>query len=172
VDPPEETRTRLEVRERAVLQGLGQRFKRGERSPQFVREIADEVAADGFESSDARQILNKQEASARVRIGDGDELQKLTAGGQFHGFALQLRGLLATPPRVHEGMVSDGLGHRTSRERRAKKFFRGRVGKLDASVRIRDENAVGELVENGGEFGVLGLGGCELCAQYCVLRVA
>jgi len=40
-----------------------------------MRDIGNEVAADGFQAADARQILHQQEASACVLIGNDNQTE-------------------------------------------------------------------------------------------------
>ncbi len=120
-----------------------------------MRNVGDEVAPHRFEAPDARQVLHHQQRAAGLAVRDGDNLDELAAGRQFHRFDLHLPQLLAFAPGFDKLVVPQGDRHSAAGQGRAfaEQFFGGRVSQLDASLGIRDQHAVGHLVEDGGQFG-------------------
>lgn len=130
-----------------------------------MREVADEVAADGFEAAEAGQVLDEQQASARVPVGDDHELQVLVARGHLDGFALHLARLLAAPPGFDKLMVADHLGNAAiERAGGLEQPARGGIGKLHQPGFVGDQHAIRDLVEEGGEAGAF-------CLQIRMLKV-
>src|SRR5215216_3264364 len=108
-----------------------------------MRNVANEIAADGFQTTDAGEILDEQKAAARMQIGNDNKLQILVAGGKFHRLALQLTCLPAASPGLDKLMMAHYFDNASiCRVRRLKKTTRGGICKLDNSLRISDQNAI------------------------------
>jgi len=115
-----------------------------------MRDIGNEVAADGFQAADARQILHQQEASACVLIGNDNQLKELAARRKFPPIRsvtpCSAWNAARPPPTGDDGPLQrwcDGG------DRGLEQFPCGRVGKLNQAVCIHDQEAVGHLIEHG-----------------------
>src|SRR5690349_22245615 len=113
--------------------------------------IADKIPSDGLKTTNARQVLSQEEASARVLVGDYHELQILVACGHLNRLALHLACLLAPPPGLYELVIADNFDDAVVEWiAKLKKPPRRRIGKLDQPGCIRDQNAIRNLVQDRG----------------------
>ncbi len=100
----------LGVFEGAILQGFSERLQGCQRCAQFVGDVADEIAANRFQVAHAGEILDEQQTTTAVAVGDGDELQELAGIGHLHRLHLHLTAFLAEPPGFDQLMLAEDLG--------------------------------------------------------------
>src|SRR6266498_560325 len=121
-------------------------------------EIADEIAPYGFETADPCKILDKQEASTGMLIGDNHKLQILMARGELNGLALQLARLLTASPRFDKLVMTDHFYNTSVGGIRClKELACSGICKLDDSLRVGDEHTIRHLLEDSGQAGAFGV---------------
>ena len=85
-------------------------------------------------------------------VGNDNKLQILMACGHFYRFTLHLACLLAAPPGFHQPVVPHHLDNAAiDRAARLEKPACCGIRKLDESLCIRDEHAIGNLIQEGGK---------------------
>src|SRR5512143_4095363 len=132
-----------------------------------MREIADKIPSHRFQAADAREVLSKQKASAAVLVWNDNKLQELMTRWDLNRLTLHLTSLLAAPPRFDKLVIAKDFNNTMiKRLAELKETTRGRIGKLDESLRVGDQNAVCDLIKDCGKALAFGFQ-CFLLRSKC-----
>ena len=142
-----------------VAQRVDQGLNRGQRRAQFVRNIADKVAAHCFQPVEMAEILQQHEiAVGRVAQKGRDRDPEKEAGADLDGGSLLLPALRALLPDVGKPVVTYDLDKRFVERvgrRCAQQPLGGRVHQCHGPAPVQHQDAVTHAVQNSVKAGAL-----------------